>query len=637
MCGIAGTIVLSNDGGTQDHSEVVASMVSSMKHRGPDTSGVGRFDRVYLGSCRLSILGLDSSSNQPMTSSDSKCTLVYNGEIYKYIELREELRARWHRFVSSGDTEVVLHAYDEWGPECLSRFNGIFAFALFDGLKGRVFFARDRFGVKPFCYSRQDGLFLFASEPEALLRAGLVPRDPDMHTVEDYLRFGVTDTEERTFFLHINQLPAGHYGIVEGGRIEVVLWHDAYASVTSSNGPRSDGVFVAEFKRRFEGAVAFRFRSDVPVGILLSGGLDSSSITAVSAKLPHPESLRSFVVSFPGSKVDERRFAEAMASKSGIPLTAKTAPEMNMAWVDACLRTQGEPFISPSIIAQWLVMKTVQDSGIRVLLTGQGADEYLGGYQYFESYAVAEMLSSKAFGAALAYLLDERNAPRILTVVAQVLFLALPTPLKLLPWRKRWMKESRGLGRDCPYEGELLSCHGLRDALLFHLRRRLPELLRYEDRNSMAFSIETRHPFLDHTLVELALNSPTSMVVGENVRKRILRLAMEGELPPTVLNRKDKIGFEVPDTWLRSEAFRKAFRELCSQAPAPLLELVDVKRACALLRHGRSRRALGDLWRIYCVLMWYRQWVSPSGNEAYGPPSSIQDASTARPILPEAA
>jgi asparagine synthase (glutamine-hydrolysing) len=255
-------------------------------------------------------------------------------------------------------------------------------------------------------------------------------------------------------------------------------------------------------------------------------------------------------------------------------------------------------------------MRTVQESGVRVLLTGQGADEYLGGYQYFESYALADLIAQRRIANVLSHLLAERNAPRLPKVVAQIVFLFLPAALQELLWRKPWLKSGRDHQARCAYEEDLVGCHSLREALLFHVKRRLPELLRYEDRNSMAFSIETRHPFLDHDLVEFVLDSPPDLIVGANVRKNILRRAVQADLPQSVLGRRDKIGFDVPETWLRSEAFLKAFKDLCSRIPPALADMVDVRRAYKLLkrRSGRGRR---DLWRIYSVLLWHEQTVRP--------------------------
>ena len=607
MCGIAGAVDLGSDKQIQALSEAVASMVAQMEHRGPDAKGVTRFATAVLGCCRLSIIGLEPASNQPMRSPDSNCTVVYNGEIFNYVELRDQLRDLGHRFASTGDTEVVLHAYEEWGLECLPRFNGMFAFAIVDGDHERLFFARDRFGIKPFCYAEEGGLYLFASEPRALLTTGLVPRDADLHTVEEFLRFGVTDVDEKTFFSHIKQLPPGHCGVIESGRIRVSAWYSLTEAAASTNSPERGR--IAEFRKRLERSIAQRFRSDVPVGILLSGGIDSSTIATLSASQPH-DTHRAFTVTFPGSRVDERPYAEEVAVRSGLSLTTKAAPEMDLHWAESCHEDQGEPFISPSIVAQWLMMRTVHESGIRVLLTGQGADEYLGGYQYFESYAIADLLARRKFSKALSYLFDERNAPRLATVVAQVSFLFLPAGFQQLLWWKPWLRSRRDSGTRCAYEEDLVRCRSLRDALLFHVKRRLPELLRYEDRNSMAFSIETRHPFLDHGLVEFVLDPPPGLIVGANVRKNILRLAVQEDLPPSVLRRRDKVGFDVPDAWLQSEGFRNAFNGLCSRIPAALADLVNVRRARKLLRR-RSRRARRDLWRIYSVLLWHEQLAGP--------------------------
>jgi asparagine synthase (glutamine-hydrolysing) len=610
LCGIAGVIALNGRNLGPQHGAAVASMVDQMTHRGPDSKGVSSYPRTILGGCRLAILGLETLSNQPLQSPDSEVVIVFNGEIYNFLELRDELRALGHSFVSTGDTEVIVHAYEQWKDKCVERFNGMFAFAIFDPGADRIFFARDRFGVKPFYYVLSSGFFAFASEPIPLIRCGLATSTLDDHTVAEYLRFGVTDTSERTFFREISQLKPGHCGAIDGSEVKMCSWYDP-SSATSGidSGPALPAVKATLFRKLFESSVSLRMRSDFPVGILLSGGIDSSCILGVTARLFDPSTLRAYCVSFPGSEVDESRYAEATAKAVSVPLDIESAGAIDVEAVRQCIQAQQEPVISPSVVAQWLVMKAVGQSGIKVLLSGQGSDEYLAGYEYFDAYAVFDAVLRLEFGEALRHLLHERNARRIGSILAQVAFLLLPGNAASGFWRKAWLRKPGGRDQQSPYVGTLGASKRFRSAQLFHLRMRLPELLRYEDRNSMAFSIETRHPFLDYRLVDLSLGYSTDLLVGDGMRKLILRRALGDVLIPQVAARTDKIGFQTPTNWLRSDIFLSSFYDLIETAGTEPNRFIDFGRVRRLLKRARtgSARRTKDLWRIYNFLAWFRE------------------------------
>ncbi len=619
MCGIAGVIVAGPDARPGELGPLVQLMVTKMLHRGPDSSGSIDCGGAHLGSCRLAVLGLEPASAQPLRSPESPTTVVFNGEIYNYVELREVLRSAGHIFASTGDTEIIVHAYEEWGDQCVQRFEGMFAFALHDGLKHRVLLARDRFGVKPLYYSTEAGLLLFASEPQALLSTGLVSAEVNLDVLSDFLEYGVTDAGDQCFYARIKQLLPGHIMVIEKGGISVSEWFSTSTDAMSSQRYHSLEDWVVAFKASFEKSCMLRVRSDVPVAVLLSGGLDSSSITAVCANQPTRWPIRAFVASFPNTPIDETAWAEMAAEWSHMSITKMQVPEINEESVRCCLKAQGEPFISPSMVAQWLVMEVVHRSGIRVALTGQGADEYLGGYEYFDAFAVVEMAANHDLAGIASHLRLVGDMRRRRRVIAEVAFLILPSEVKRFYWSKPWLRDRVRRVAESRYFRELTAARTLRDAVRFHMKWRLAELLRYEDRNSMAFSIETRHPFLDQMVVELCQSCPSELIVGHGFRKRVLRLGMQGIVSPRILARRDKIGFQTPDYWFRSPAFGESLRRLIAEAPDELRQLIDFEKLVASTRKPASRRNQNDLWRVYCTLLWYQECVIPNKRKSQTP------------------
>ena len=630
MCGIAGILGLTGQGATANDRALVVRMVERLRHRGPDSQGIHVEGEWVVGACRLRILGLESASDQPLRSPDSECTIVFNGEIYNYVELREELRRKGHVFVSSGDTEVVVHAYEEWGPECLSRFNGMFALAILDVPRERVFLARDRFGVKPLHFTIVEGRLVFASEIGAILETGLVDPTLDRHTVLDYLTFGITNHSEGTFFASVRQLPAGHFGVVQNGQVTTAPWYKLEAAEESTHADE-EGASTARFLALLESSVRLRMRSDVPVGVLLSGGLDSSAILAVSAKTLSQRNIKAFSVSFPGSPLDETRFAKIVATACSVEHEVELAETLKTDDLLECVRHQGEPVTSPSVLAQWLVMKAAHRHGMRVLLSGQGSDEYLAGYEYFDAFAILSAAAHGHLGTALRHLLNERTAPRLPIILSEIAYLLFPPEVRSWALQRTWLRARHAIDPGCPYHARVTAIQSLRAALQFHLEMRISELLRYEDRNSMAFSIETRHPFLDYRLVENALQLPESFIVSAGFRKRILRCSVADIVPREILDRRDKIGFQTPREWLESREVVRLYRDLLSAAPVELRNILDLQKADSECTRKPSRRRMNDFWRILNLLLWYREVVMPakvlrvaSGANSYPAESPIQ-------------
>jgi len=585
MCGIAGVIALD---GSQSARATVQEIVARLSHRGPDDCGFHFDGRIGLGHRRLSILNPTPAGAQPMRRGEN--WLIHNGEIYNYLELMGELERAGHRFKSASDTEVILAAYEAWGEEAFALFNGMWAFALWDGRRQRLVLSRDRLGVKPLYVRRTSRSLAFASEVVALAAArGIDPGDewrpePDLAVVHDFLASGQLDHSDRTFIDGIVALPAAHTLIVGDGAVRLVRYWDPPPLADDSRptvhgaDAKSDAELVDAFADAFDRSVRLRLRSDVPIGTCLSGGLDSSSIVVTASGIlqeprhegaadasAHEQLPRfAFHARFPEDNIDESPFAEAVSEAADVRLVLRSpSARPLLPTLVTVLRAQGEPFGGASIIAQHAVMAAAHETGIKVLLDGQGADELLGGYVPYLGVRAAGLLVAGQPAAAAGEL---GAAVRLGTLGPAG---ALRTVLRALahgPLNEHLRAASRGrygirCGKPLVQAGSVVRRHGEQGTFL---ARRLwqdltidglPGLLRYEDRNSMAFGIESRVPFLDVNLVELAVRLPDRLRVGGGLTKVALRRSMAHRLPRSILARRDKLGFAAPEAhgWRRPD------------------------------------------------------------------------------------
>jgi asparagine synthase (glutamine-hydrolysing) len=623
MCGIAG--LLRRDGETASIADLRA-MTEVLAHRGPNDVGAAELGPMVMGQRRLSILDLTSRGHQPMASPDGRFHIVHNGEIYNFLELRSELEGLGARFTTETDTEVILAAHAIWGPECVSRFNGIWAFALWDSAERRLLLSRDRFGVKPLFIARDGRHVAFASEIKALRALPWVGSEPNPSAVRDYLVDALVDHSDQTFYRDIERVPAATNLIVEMDREHRdSYWRPAALSDDPSPGPDSrDSDRVDEIRSLLIDSVALQLRSDVPLGSCLSGGLDSSGIVSIAAGLRanrltartgtrrerEAAAQLAFHAEFADAGINERPFADAVAAGSGVKLLA-VSPDAGdfLAELGRVQWHQDEPFASSSIFAQYAVMRLAAASGVTVMLDGQGADEMFGGYPPFASVRAADLLRSlrpRAIGAARRQMHDGARASRALR------FALLGDRAKPNWWPRsgplahtlgpelRKAAPLRPSGDDMP--GTLLS------RLLWRQIRAesLPSLLRYEDRNSMAFAIEARVPFLDHRLVEAALALPDRLRIDGWQRKIAVRRALEGLVPQTVLDRRDKVGFQPPQRrWLH-----ELLPSLAPLSQAPLAEDIGLLAAGSVAGAMRSFEAGGlpdtQFWRILNIETWLR-------------------------------
>lgn len=574
-------------GGPDTPQGAYASSLPYAPGRGPGPAGA----HLALAHRRLSILDLSASGHQPMCTADRACWIVHNGEIYNYVELREELQALGHAFASRSDTEVILAAYRAWGTDCLARFNGMFAFVLFDRERNRLFAARDRFGVKPLYYwVSPDGLVALASEIKQF--AGLPNWRPRINgqRAYDFLNWGLQDHTDETLFADVFQLRGGEALVLDlggragraavpGSRLPVHRWYELRPG--DFQGTLAEA--GREFRRLLTDSVRLRLRSDVAVGSCLSGGLDSSSIVCLMNGLLRDHDAQALQMTFSAcatvKRFDEREFIEEVVRHTGVSahyvyprLDDLFGVNDRMTW------HQDEPFGSTSNYAQWHVFALAAENHVKVMLDGQGADEQLAGYEGFTAPRFRNLFFSARW---LTLCREMRAASRLRGYpgdwsVKQALNGILPEvlrqPLRRLAGKPGtatpWLNMDRlgAVPRDPFLEVGAAKAESVRAMSRSQLvAASLPMLLHWEDRDSMAHSIEARVPFLDFRLVEFVLGLPDDYKLAGGMTKQVLREGMRGTLPERVRNRVDKLGFATPEeVWLREEnpgLFRTALDE----------------------------------------------------------------------------
>lgn len=617
MCGICGIVSL----GRPPEVDSVRAMAASLAHRGPDGERIHAEEDVALGFRRLAILDLSEAGMQPFASDDGRLRLLHNGEIYNYVELRAELEGHGHRFRTGTDTEVLLASYREWGEACVERLNGMWAFAVWDSERRSLFASRDRFGVKPFYYREDGSRLVFASELKAF-RAAREPLIANGPVVRDYLERGQLDVGDETFFAGIRRLPPGHTLRFDRDGLRVrPYWRLAPGE------PPADPVEAV--RELFLDSVRIQLRSDVRIGTCLSGGIDSSAIACSVHHLlrdggaaarqvgPHQQT---FTAYFPERGYDERPFAEAIVDRIGAePHWVTFSPEEAVERIPLVVEAQEEPFGSTSIVAQWHVMRAAREAGVVVTLDGQGADELFAGYHGYAGYRFADLLARGRLPSLAGELrgfhrLHGWGARRAATELARPF---LPQSAKrelrgrLLGGSGLVHADLRGPARSLERGASPFPDRLRRQLELVHGRLGLPELLRYADRNSMAHSIESRVPFLDHRLVELVFSLDGGELIRSGWTKSVLRRALSDLLPPVVRDRVDKLGFVTPEKgWLRGPLGELASDLFASRVFAER-GLVDPAGARERLERHRAGtvNAGWELWRALNVELWARAYL----------------------------
>lgn len=622
MCGIAG-------GWWTRHAQAAASLpqaLHAMRHRGPDDQGL---DLLPMGSAtmglaqaRLSIIDLSADGHQPMHSRDGRWAIVFNGEIYNYRELRAELQTFDHSFVSDSDTEVLLAAWMQWGQACLPRLTGMFAFAVFDRRAHRLTCVRDAFGIKPFFYASGAEGFRFASEIPALL--ALLPGKPQLNwqRAYDYLVHGDYDSGSDSFFAGVQHLLPGHWLSVDLTTGQASTPQRWWAPRIEEQPGWRFADAVEQVREQFLGNIRLHLRSDVPLGAALSGGIDSSAVVCAMRHVAPDLPIHTFSFIAAGSELNEERWVDCVNAHVGAIAHKVSATGAELARdLDDMIRSQGEPFGSTSIYAQYRVFQLAREAGITVTLDGQGADEMLAGYSGYPGQRLRSLVETGQFAQAwhfmnnwsqwtgrnrtlaTKYLASELSGGRLYELLRKLNGMG-----NLPAWINPAPLHERGIAIQKPRIRPEFDTKGRRvtDELALALTRRgLPGLLRHGDRNSMRFSVESRVPFLTHELVDLLLSMPESYLISpQGETKHVFRAAMRGIVPDDVLNRKDKIGFATPEKkWLLSMS-DTARKWLLIDLNLPFFNQQAVLREFQIIETGR-KPFTWQVWRWINFSRWY--------------------------------
>ena len=621
MCGFVA--IVSSDNATPDRG-LLARMSETISHRGPDDSGIFAEAGVGLAFRRLSILDLAPSGHQPMLSPDQRHVIVFNGEIFNYIELRTELEGLGHTFRSTGDTEVLLTAYRQWGTDCLRRFNGMWAFVIYDRVERTLFGARDRFGVKPLFWHRSGNSLVFASEIKAIRDSAYTSLQPDWSTVSAFLLEGRLDQDDASFYAGVTRVPAGTAFMVDA-EARMKTWRHWSLEEAGANA-EAPADPVESFAELFEDAVRVRLRSDVPVGVLLSGGMDSTSIICSMARGLSRETIASGngfnAFCYMAPEFDETAFIDATLSQTNATLRKlDTSPRKIWDTLASHLWYQDEPVHSFTSVVGHQLMQLARGRSVKVLLNGQGADETLAGYpSYFDVFwadlvrkgrlwaALNEMRAHKqAYGGSSA-----RSLMRSAEAVLRQKFANLPAYSKMSADRRSAaVQQDSWVSPDIHREWrplERLQGASLTDTLRWSVERSpLPLYLRVEDRNSMAHSVEVRLPFLDYRLVTLAFSLGSQWKLRGAFNKFILRQAMRNRIPENVRQRALKMGFPTAvDDWFRTDLY-EPMKDLLASRVARESGAWNVRTVSdALERHRRGEISVGNrLFHVaqYCLWM----------------------------------
>lgn len=612
--------MLALQGAPADKS-AVARMTASMRHRGPDGEGVYVKGAFGLGFRRLSILDLSHAADQPMVSDDGQFALVFNGEIYNYIELRRELETRGYRFRSTGDTEVLLNAYREWGSKCLERLNGMWAFVVHDQRRGLLFGSRDRFGVKPLYFHRGKNCVLFASEIKAILSSGLYRASPNWNVVAEYLLRHRLDDGAGTFFDGIEHIaPGSSFEIGADGEMRT---HRFWTLPQASGDEFADP--VQPFAELFEDSVRLRMRSDVPVGVCLSGGLDSTSIICAMGRGWGSSAQPLHAFAYHTAEFDESSYvADTIQATKARLNRLETDPAHAWRTLADVLSFHDEPVHAMSAVIAFDLMALAASKGVKVVLNGHGADEVIGGYSsYFQDYWHSLLASGElsTLRSEIREFTGHHGGSSMRLLLATARRYLTSTLHRAGPYRSfaRWNRLRKSsqhswfaaeITEHARSDADVAANFTLDEALRYSVERDpLPLYLRLEDRNSMAHSVESRLPFLDYRLVSLVFASAMHWKIRGPWNKYILREAMQGRIPESVRTRVDKWGFPVPQGKWISGAWYELIREFLDSREMRergIYKTQEIRQDLELHRQGKVNVS-GKLFAVVQAELWFRQ------------------------------
>jgi asparagine synthase (glutamine-hydrolysing) len=621
MCGIIG--IVSNE---EVNKEILIQCRDVLAHRGPDDSGIyiSPDRKVGLGHTRLSIIDLSLAAHQPISNENEKIWAVYNGEIYNFLEIRKELEQHGHIFKSNTDSEFIIHSYEEWGEGCVKKFRGMFAFGLWDETKKRLFLARDRIGIKPLYYFFDEKKLVFASELKAIFENRNIPRQIDFHSLNDYLTYGYIPFD-RSIYKKTKKLPAGHTLVYKKGELSIKQYWD----VECNEKYIKENELLEKIEETLEDAIRVRLISDVPLGVFLSGGIDSSTVTSFMSKLVK-EPIKTFSIGFDISKHNEIKFAKTVAQKFMTDHHEKIVTvEQGEVLLPMLSWIYDEPFYDSSSVPTFYVSKFAREN-VTVVLSGDGGDEVFGGYIWYEKFLNNQQKMKKLslFSPTLEHLYKStfpffRRVP-YLTRLAAISKIISTDPVeryfRLMGFFDDWEK-GKLLGKELKRE-----INGVDPLWLFRkfFRPELPSIsaLRYldqktylvedilvkVDRASMANSLEVRVPLLDHKLIEVLMQSPAEHVFKDSEKKYLLKKLMMDHLPQEIITRKKK-GFSIPvKKWFQKGLLDYAERRLL-RGEAVNDGLFNFNFIKWMVKNKIENR-WAKLWLLIVFEEWYRRWIA---------------------------
>jgi len=618
MCGICGILAL--DGGRPIDAAVIRRMTDTLQHRGPNSSGYHVAPGVGLGVRRLSIVDLETG-DQPIANEDESIVLVCNGEIYNHVELREQLLAAGHRFRTKSDTEVIVHLYEDHGVDCLQQLRGMFAFALWDARKQRLFLARDRFGIKPLYYAVSNDSLLFGSEAKAILASGQIDGHLDPHALKDLFGFGFV-AGAKTLFSSVRQLPPGHFLLCAEGRTSIKQYWDMRFPPRTELASRSEAEWADELQEQLRESVRLHMRSDVPVGSWLSGGLDSSAITSLMREWVEPP-VKTFGVRFEDPRCDELGRVATLDRFPGYDLahSVTVCRDADFARLPEAIWHAEEPTAFGLEIPRLLLSESTARS-VKVIAAGEGADEMLGGYRWFQWEKLLRPLAALPLAVRKLMLLGPLLS-RLRPGLARRLL--APAEMRMERYRSmhhgcmdslpgllsgEWKRQVLSL----PNDEDLVTqpdgfehWHPFNQLQYYDIKIRLPGfLLPLVDRPSMAYSVEARVPFLDHKLAEFCARIPPSLKMKRFREKYVLRRAVEDALPREIAWRP-KFGMTAPWAQWAAGKLPSFAEDLLSERTLRATGYFDPRAVSALrkrvgARHHRSSSR--QLMTVLIVQVW---------------------------------
>jgi len=652
MCGIAGIFSLQE----KISPQWIKTMAERIRHRGPDDEGYLGIDtragkvtqwggkdskvtlpsidsvkdsniNLFLGHRRLSILDISPAGHQPMANSDKTLWIIYNGEIYNYLELKKELESHGYAFSTGTDTEVLLAAYQQWGDRVLEKLDGMWSFVIYDKRKNRLFGARDRFGVKPFYYYNKGPFFAFASEIKALVHLPFYKRELNNDALFDFLMYGFEERNEQGVFKDIFELqPAfSFYLDLKTGEFEKQQYYQLeYEPGWERKVEKNMDKVSTRVKELIFDSVKKRLQADVPIGSCLSGGIDSSTIVCAINNFISEEPItqigdrqKVFTASYEVESIDESKWASLVVNQTKTDWfqTYPTAEELYKDLEDL-VYIQDIPFSSTSLYAQYRVMKLASEQHMKVMLDGQGGDELFTGYTLYYDVFFLDMLKHMDLGRFLKEWRGLNNAPVSRSFLSKALIkrfgkILLPETFKQV-YRKRKTRENIYFNPDFLqmfgkrykdiYEREMVSLNKMLHR--FYFVDHLKPLLKYEDRNSMRFGIEARTPFSDDiNLVEYVFKLPASYKIYRGWSKYLLRQSMKGILPEEIRLRKDKIGFATPEGYWLGQ-LKDRLKEYITDDVGDILDIGKIRQDWDRLITSQGQTGITDLWRLICFMVW---------------------------------